>query len=98
MTEPGKIKCNTHGWQQEAFVCQHIVGSLHSGVPVGFHWPAESTEPHPDAWCTACEETRLEAGGEWTPEAEVILGVKLLCAACYEYAKDIWARGYKVKQ
>ncbi len=35
------VKCKTHGVQQAAYVCQHIVGSMHSGIPVGFHWSRE---------------------------------------------------------
>lgn len=98
MSEPGKIECETHGWQDETFVCQHIVESLHTGVPVGFHWPEDATELHPDAWCSACESARIEAGGEWTEEVEQQLNIKLLCGACYEHAKDIWSNGRKVTQ
>ena len=98
MGEPNKIKCNVHGWQEEAFVCQHIVESLHTSIPVGFHWPAEATEAHPDAWCSACEEARASAGGEWTAEVEAQLKVKILCGACYQHAKDIWTHGRKITQ
>jgi hypothetical protein len=98
MSEDRKVKCSTHGWQSEAFVCQHIFESLHTGIPVGFHWPEGSDSLHPDAWCSDCESARLEAGGEWTEEVEAILGVKLLCGACYEHAKSIWANGRKATQ
>lgn len=98
MSEFGKVECQTHGSQDEAFVCQHIVGSLHTGVPVGFHWPGGSTELHPDAWCSACESARIEAGGEWTEEVVQQLNIKLLCCACYEHAKAIWSNGGKVTQ
>lgn len=98
MSETGKIKCASHGWQAESFVCQHIAQSLHTGVPVGFHWPAGSTAPHPDAWCSSCEAARVEAGGDWTPEVEAKLDIKLLCGACYEHAKSIWSKGYKELQ
>lgn len=92
-----KIECCTHGWQEESFVCQHIVKSLHTGSPVGFHWSATSTSSHPDAWCASCEAARVDAGGDWTPEVEQLLGIKLLCGACYDHAKDIWSRGYKAE-
>jgi hypothetical protein len=98
MPKSERVQCLSHGWQEEAFVCQHIAGSLRTGVPVGFHWPAGSTTAHPDAWCTECEESRLAAGGDWTPQVEADLGIQLLCATCYERAKDIWSRGYKVSQ
>jgi hypothetical protein len=88
-----QVHCQQHGSQAETFVCQHIASSLHSGRAVGFHWPASSTEPRPDAWCSACEEARVRAGGEWTDEVNALLGVKLLCGACYDAAKRIWQRG-----
>jgi hypothetical protein len=70
MTDLRKIECNVHGWQEQASVCQHIVESVHTGIPVGFHWPAGSTDSHPDAWWSACEEARVAAGGDWTREVE----------------------------
>ena len=93
MGKSSKIRCGVHGLQDESFVCQHIMGSLHTGTPVGFHWSAASTAKHPDAWCTACDEARSVAGGEWSPEVEEQLGIKLLCGACYERAKSIWSGG-----
>jgi hypothetical protein len=41
MSNNSKVQCETHGWQEESFVCQHIATSLQTGVPVGFHWPAD---------------------------------------------------------
>ena|SRR5437660_4968196 len=98
MSDPGKVKCTVHGWQNEAFVCRHIANSLHTGVPVGFHWPAGATTPHPDAWCSACDDARIAAGGDWTPEVNRELDVKILCGACYDHAKSIWSHGRKVTQ
>jgi hypothetical protein len=92
----GKIKCEIHGTQDESFVCRHIVESLRTGVPVGFHWSKNSTSQHPDAWCTACNEARVKAGGDWTDALYAILDIKLLCGACYDHAKDIWMRGRKL--
>lgn len=94
----GKIRCSTHGLQDETFVCEHIINSTRTGVPVGFHWPAESDQPRPDAWCSACDEARIAAGGDWTDEVYKILNIKLLCGACYDYAKCIWEAGRKVVQ
>lgn len=51
-------------------LCASTSLNLFTGPPVGFHWPAESEQLHPDAWCSACEERRLEAGGEWTEEVD----------------------------
>jgi len=85
------VECPHHGAQRKAFACQHIAASLVTGLAVGFHWPADSKDPHPDAWCTSCDEARIAAGGDWAPEVEEKLGVSLLCGGCYEAAKRIWA-------
>jgi hypothetical protein len=98
MAESQKINCTVQGWQERTFVRQHIAQSLHTGVPVGFYWSSQDTSAHPDAWCSDCEEARLEAGGDWTPEVSAKLGIKLLCASCYDYAKSIWSHGRKVTQ
>ncbi len=94
--ESDKIHCGTHGWQERTFVCQHILQSLYTGIPVGFCWSSEQSDPRPDAWCSTCEKARQEAGGDWTPEVQEKLGVKLLCGACYDYAKSVWLNGRKV--
>ena len=98
MSEVRQIKCGVHGWKAESVVCKHIVESLHTGQSVGFNWPAEATEPHPDAWCSSCEEARAAGSGEWTPEIEAMLDIQLFCGACYERAKEIWRKGYKEVQ
>jgi hypothetical protein len=93
-----KVKCKTHGVQQAAYVCQHIVGSMHSGVPVGFHCSVEGGAERPDAWCSSCEGARRRGSGEWTDELMAMVQVSVLCGACYDHAKDIWLRGRKVTQ
>ena len=98
MNDSRGIQCHVHGWQEQAFVCQHIAHSLRTGIPVGFHWSSEDSSTRPDAWCSDCEEARLDAGGDWTPEVEKMLGVKLLCGACYDYGKSIWSSGRKITQ
>ena len=96
MSDRQKINCGVHGWQEQTFVCQHIAQSLHTNIPVGFHWSSGQTDMRPDAWCSACEQARIDAGGDWTPEVEEKLRVKLLCGACYDYAKTIWSNGRKI--
>lgn len=97
-----RVKCDTHGMQEAAYVCQHIVGSMHTGVPVGFHWPESSESRRPDAWCSVCEKARAEAAAQghddWTEELMKLVDVQLLCGACYDLAKDIAFRGHKLKQ
>jgi hypothetical protein len=58
----------------------------------------QQTDMRPDAWCSACEQARVDAGGDWTPEVEEKLRVQLLCGACYDYAKTIWSNGRKITQ
>jgi hypothetical protein len=98
VSDSQKINCNVHGWQEQSFVCQHIAHSLCTGISVGFHWASSQNDIHPDAWCSACEEARIEAGGGWTPEVNQKLKVKLLCGACYDHAKSIWTNGRKITQ
>lgn len=98
MEESKKIECCVHGLQDETFVCQHIVQSLQTGVPVGFHWPEDSDQVRPDAWCAKCEDARIKAGGDWNDELYEMLNIKLLCGACYDHAKSIWSHGGKITQ
>jgi hypothetical protein len=93
-----KVKCKTHGVQDATYVCQHILESMHAGTPVGFHWPETSESARPDAWCHACEEARRQGNGEWTEELMEFVNIRLLCGACYDYAKDIAFRGHKLNQ
>jgi len=83
------VECHTHGPQPEAFVCVHVMESLRSGVGAGFFWPASSDQERPDAWCSSCEEARVEGGGDWNAELSKRLQVKLICGRCYDRAKDI---------
>src|SRR5258706_14909177 len=98
MDAPRNVQCAVHGWHPEAFVCCHIFETLHTGLPVGFNWPPRSEHPHPDAWCNACDMSRVEAGGDWNEELERMLDIRLVCGACYERAKEIWEEGRKVNQ
>jgi hypothetical protein len=74
----GTMEFSIHGLQDETFVCQHILGSLRTRQAVGFHWPASSPQRRPDAWCSKCEARRVEAGGEWTKDVLVSVGLKVL--------------------
>jgi hypothetical protein len=89
VTDEHIVQCDQHGPQPETFVCQHIAQSLASGQPVGFHWPADSDQEYPDAWCSACHERHERCGFEWVGEAAEHLGAKLLCARCYVQARAL---------
>ena len=81
MTE--KISCATHGSSDRAFVCHHVL----SGVRLGFFFADDPGNPRPDAWCGLCEEKRQETG-EWNDESEAFAQVKMICAGCYDAAKQ----------
>jgi hypothetical protein len=83
------MDCPIHGEQPETFVCQHVVQTLRDGVPRGFFWANNTNETRPDAWCSDCNSRVATSAGEWTPEAEALAGVRLICAACYDRAKAI---------
>jgi hypothetical protein len=87
--EVNTVDCEQHGQQPETFVCQHVVQSLYTNKRVGFRWADDPENPRPDAWCTACNELLSEAGGEWNDRTESFAGVKLLCGACYDRAREI---------
>ncbi len=84
------VQCAVHGEQERTTVCQHIVRSLDTQQAVGFHWPAETTQNRPDAWCHECHQVMLAEGGEWTEEAMAFVQVQVLCGSCYDRAKSIW--------
>lgn len=86
------VDCERHGRKAATFVCQHVAGSLWSRVAVGFHWPADSDQEFPDAWCSACNVRHQRCGWEWTGEAADHLGAKLLCSSCYVEARSINVR------
>ena len=89
-TEEKYIECCEHGKQQATYVCQHMVQSINDGVARGF-WSAEPGpgNERPDSWCSVCEETVNKTGGEWTDESELFAGVRLICGACYDRAKQL---------
>ncbi len=82
------ITCETHGLQDETWVCQHIVAGLENRKRVGFFWTTEPPEnPRPDAYCHACNERVKLTNGEWIGAALEHLEPKCLCGGCYDLAK-----------
>ena len=85
MSQPiNTVDCGLHGKQQQTFVCEHLV----HGEGLGFFQADDQENPRPDAWCAGCELLRKEHG-DWTEESEKLIGVKLLCGACYDRAKKL---------
>lgn len=90
MSEEGKfIECDKHGKQQETFVCQHIVQTILDGKIRGFWSAGDSDNPRPDAWCSECDANYQASGGVWNDENEAFAGIKIICGACYDQAKEI---------
>lgn len=49
--------------------------------------------PHPDAWCRACERRRRRVGGDWIGDAVERLDAKVVCTPCYERLKAFHMSG-----
>ena len=81
------VHCDSHGDQEETFVCQHLARSLTTGLRGGY-WCSKNTETsRPDAWCSVCEE--LSGGGDWDEESEKAAGIVLICGGCYDAAREL---------
>ncbi len=63
------IHCDKHGDRRQAYVCDHLL----RGTSQGFFSGDDPGNPHPDAWCSKCEEIRLAHGSEWNAESEALL-------------------------
>jgi len=74
------ITCPTHGENEFAYVCKHLIANpaqrWHCGYP-------EEDSPWRDAWCDACNEV-FEREGEWNEKNEGEIDCDLLCSHCYE--------------
>jgi len=79
--------CQKHGDRREAFVCDHL---LHGAGRGFFAADDEPENPHPDAWCSECDQIRSSHSGpdgEWNEKSESLIKVKLVCGDCYEEIK-----------
>ena len=88
MSEP-EIECSVHGLQPVAYVCRHILESLHDRRSRGFWCESGELVPRPDAWCTECNEHLRASGGVWTDEAKASVDIALLCGRCYDDAQTL---------
>ena len=70
-------------------VCTHVAHAIDSGADVGFFWGDDTDTARPDAWCASCERKLLALkgapGDSWFVECDY----KILCAACWDEAKQI---------
>ena len=66
-----------------------VIILLH-GTRQGFFSDDEPGNPHPDAWCSQCEDIRVThagADGGWNEESEALIKIRLVCGDCYEEIK-----------
>lgn len=84
------LKCDNHGSQSAAFVCQHIARTASTARMVGFH-TKRGADPvlRPDAWCSACDARVRAMGGRWVGHAGAELGVQAICSACYDQLRAV---------
>jgi hypothetical protein len=78
-----EVECRIHGKSYATFVCQHLA----KGEGRGFFCADDPQDPHPDAWCAACESVRKQEG-EWNDRSEAFAKIAVLCAGCYELVKQ----------
>ncbi|KQB38309.1 hypothetical protein RC62_1663 [Flavobacterium aquidurense] len=71
-----------------SFACIHIAMSIDPKEKVGFFY-SEAEEDLPQiAWCAECEQWLLDNGEEWTDVFQTKADFKILCADCFDEAKN----------
>jgi hypothetical protein len=92
ITMQGMI-CPKHGAQGFGLVCIHIARALNEGRSVGLYWGDESDIGRPDAWCLECEQALLSIPkGEPTDKWFMACDYEILCAVCWDEAKELALR------
>lgn len=76
------ITCDTHGKQEQTFVCQHVIDTLNDGEPRGFHWN-KSGDTY-QAICSGCNAMTDEEFAK--AESEIIA---VICLGCFEEAAAV---------
>ena len=83
-----KVLCGQHGSKDMSFTCIHLAIAIDSKEKVGFFY-SEAEEDLPQiAWCKACEQWLLDHNEEWTDVFQAQADFKMLCADCFEEAKN----------
>lgn len=77
------VECGEHGLSYATFVCRHLA----HGSGRGFFYNDDPDDSRPDAWCAECDAVMMADGG-WNEENEKSAGITLLCAGCYDQAKE----------
>lgn len=83
------VLCEMHGKKDMSFACIHIAMAIDEKEKVGFYY-SEAEEDLPQiAWCESCEQWLLDNGEEWTDVFQANADFKMLCADCFDEAKEI---------
>lgn len=82
-TSPSEFQCDTHGPAEATYLCAHL---LEQPVQTWYCDPPSADQPHPDAWCAACERL-FQQEGEWNERNEGGLDIRAVCHHCYEDAR-----------
>ncbi len=79
-----QVHCKRHGASLPAYTCKHLV----TGKGRGF-FAGDLSEgcSRPDAWCSECENVRA-AEGEWTDRAAAFAEISVICAFCWDAARE----------
>ena len=82
-TSPSEFQCDTHGPAEATYLCAHL---LEQPVQTWYCAAPSADQPHPDAWCAACERL-FQQEGEWNERNEGGLDIRAVCHHCYEDAR-----------
>ena len=82
-TSPSEFQCDTHGPAEATYLCAHL---LEQPVQTWYCAAPCADQPHPDAWCAACERL-FQQEGEWNERNEGGLDIRAVCHHCYEDAR-----------
>ena len=82
------VECGTHGTRPAAFVCGHLVEVFPDASQVGFWRSVDDGGVDACGWCDACEQRRVDDGGDWTPEHEKQMNVAMCCLSCLERLQE----------
>jgi len=85
----GETHCKTHGRQGIGLVCGHIAVAVDRYERVGFYWGDDVDHARPDAWCSECERALVALKGASSEQWFIAADFKILCAACWDHAKQV---------
>jgi hypothetical protein len=92
------VNCGIHGPQPFSFVCTHIAHGLLGETSPGFIYTPDPNEDYPVAWCEGCEMVFSAMSDNWITEFEKQQAdYKLLCALCYQEARDLAVGGDRLR-